>query len=182
MANINKNFDEYFESIKNNTGKIGELKDANGKIVQIQEYKSQKSGKKSLKLTIAVDGGEVFTYLGFSNEKSIEITKARLTKLCIAAVGMAETKKIYEAAANDEDVDDDVDLILELGTKINKKLKKNQVEVVVTRTKTEDGFWDTRWHLPEAKSEGNSAEQPPIPQESEASAESTDEFLNDLKQ
>lgn len=181
MANINKNFDEYFESIKNNTGKIGELKDAEGKIVQIQEYKSQKSGKKSLKLTIAVDGGEVFTYLGFSNEKSIEITKARLTKLCIAAVGMAETKKIYEAAANDEDVEDDVDLILELGTKINKKLKKNSVEVVVTRTKTEDGFWDTKFHLPESKSEGSTTEQPPLPGESEASAENTDEFLNDLK-
>ena len=181
MANINKDFDSYFESIKNNTGKIGELKDAEGKIVQIQEYKSQKSGKKSLKLTIAVDGGEVFTYLGFSNEKSIEITKARLTKLCIAAVGMAETKKIYEAAANDEDVEDDVDLILELGTKINKKLKKNSVEVVVTRTKTEDGFWDTKFHLPESKSEVNSTEQPPLPEESEASAENTDEFLNDLK-
>ena len=48
MANINKDFDSYFETIKNNTGKIGELKDAEGKIVQIQEYKSQKSGKKSI--------------------------------------------------------------------------------------------------------------------------------------
>ena len=173
MAKIEPSFDTYFETIKNNTGKIGELKDAEGKIVQIQEYKSQKSGKKSLKLTIAVDGGEVFTYLGFSNEKSIEITKARLTKLCIAAVGMAETKKIYEAAANDEDVEDDVDLILELGTKINKKLKKNSVEVVVTRTKTEDGFWDTKWHLKDS-------DEPALPEESKAKPEDADDFLGEI--
>lgn len=174
MANINKNFDSYFESIKNNTGKIGELKDDEGKIVQIQEYKSQKSGKKSLKLTIAVDGGEVFTYLGFSNEKSIEITKARLTKLCIAAVGMAETKKIFEDVANDSDIDTEVDFILEFSSKLNKKLRKNPTDVIVSRTKNEEkGVWDTKWHLPEA-------EEVPLPEENKAKNENTDDFLGDL--
>ena len=174
MANINKDFDSYFETIKNNTGKIGELKDAEGKIVQIQEYKSQKSGKKSLKLTIAVDGGEVFTYLGFSNEKSIEITKARLTKLCIAAVGMAETKKIYEAVANDEDVTDDKDFILEFASKLNKKLRKNPTEVIVSRTKNEEkGLWDTKWHLKDS-------DEPALPEESKAKPEDTDDFLGEI--
>lgn len=173
MANINKDFDSYFETIKNNTSKVGELKDADGKVTAIQEYKSAKSGKKSLKLTIAVEGGEVSTYLGYSNEKSAEISKARLTKLCIAAVGMAETKKIYEAAANDEDVEDDVDLILELGTKLNKKLKKNPVEVVVTRTKTEDGFWDCKWHLKDAN-------EPALPEEAKAKPEDADDFLGEI--
>jgi len=174
MANMVTNFDQYFESINNGNKKVGDLDKVPGKITSIQEYKSTKSGKKSLKLTISVNEGEVFTYLGFSNDKSVEITKARLVKLCIAAVGMEETKKIYEAAANDEDVDNEVDLILELGTKINKKLKKNPVDVIVTRSKSEDGFWDVRWWLKDSedKKEETKAEEP--------STENTEEFLKDL--
>lgn len=169
------NFDQYFESINNGNKKVGDLDKVPGKITSIQEYKSPKSGKKSLKLTISVNEGEVFTYLGFSNDKSVEITKARLVKLCIAAVGMEETKKIYEAAANDEDVDNEVDLILELGTKLNKKLKKNPVDVIVTRTKSEDGFWDTKWFIPDYNQQDGSEEEVEKP-----STENTEDFLKDL--
>lgn len=142
------NFDQYFESIKNTTGKkVGELDKAPGKITSIAEYKSPKSGKNSLKITISVDGSDVFTYLGYSSEKSAEISKGRLVKLAIAAVGMDETKKIYEAAANDEDVEKDEEFIVEFATKLNKKIKKNPVDVVVTRKKEGD-FWDTKWFIP----------------------------------
>jgi len=174
MANIVKDFDSYMDQIKNNTGKVGELTEAKGKVTAIQEYKSPKSGNKSLKMTIQVEGGEISAYLGFSTEKSIEITKARLTKLCIAAVGMAETKKIFEDVANDSDIDTEVDFILEFSAKLNKKLRKNPTEVIVSRTKNEEkGVWDVRWHLPEA-------EEVPLPEENKAKNENTDDFLGDL--
>ena len=174
MANIVKDFDSYMDQIKNNTNKVGELTEAKGKVTAIQEYKSPKSGNKSLKMTIQVEGGEISAYLGFSTEKSIEITKARLTKLCIAAVGMAETKKIFEDVANDSDIDTEVDFILEFSSKINKKLRKNPTEVIVSRTKNEEkGVWDVRWHLPEA-------EEVPLPEENKAKNENTDDFLGDL--
>lgn len=176
MSTITKNFDQYFESIKNQGQKIGELDKAEGTITSIQEYKSPKSGKKSLKLTITVNGGEIGTYLGYSTEKSAEISKARLVKLSIAAVGMEETRKIYEAAANDEDVESDADLIVELGNKLNKKLKKNTVKIVVSRTKSEDGFWNTTWHLPDDKSE---SDVHPVPEENTKS-ENSDDFLGSL--
>lgn len=181
MANFNKSFDSYFESIKNQGQKIGELNEAEGSITAIQEYKSNKSGKSSLKLSISVQGGEIHTYLGYSSEKSAEISLARLTKLCIASVGMEETKKIYEAAANDEDVEDESDLIVELGLKLNKKLKKNPVKIIVSRTKTEDGFWDVRWHLAdEPKSEqAQKTQEPPIPVENKE--DDTGDFLDSLK-
>ena len=175
MANFNKSFDSYFESIKNQGQKIGELNEAEGSITAIQEYKSNKSGKSSLKLSIAVQGGEIHTYLGYSSEKSAEISLARLTKLCIASVGMEETKKIYEAAANDEDVEDESDLIVELGLKLNKKLKKNPVKIIVSRTKTEDGFWDVRWHL------ADEPQSEQAPAQAEATESNSDDFLNDLK-
>lgn len=174
MANIVKDFDSYMDQIKNNTSKVGELTEAKGKVTAIQEYKSQKSGNKSLKMTIQVEGGEISAYLGFSTEKSIEITKARLTKLCIAAVGMAETKKIFEDVANDSDIETEVDFILEFSAKLNKKLRKNPTEVIVSRTKNEEkGVWDTKWHLPEA-------EEVPLPEENKAKNENTDDFLGDL--
>lgn len=176
MANLVKDFDSYMDQIKNNTNKVGELTEAKGKVTAIQEYKSPKSGNKSLKMTIQVEGGEISAYLGFSTEKSIEITKARLTKLCIAAVGMAETKKIFEDVANDSDIDTEVDFILEFSAKLNKKLRKNPTEVIVSRTKNEEkGVWDCKWHLPEANSE-----EVPLPEENKAKNENTDDFLGDL--
>ncbi len=89
---------------------------------------------------------------------------------------MEETKKIYEAAANDEDVDNEVDLILELGTKLNKKLKKNPVDVIVTRTKSEDGFWDVRWWLKDSEDQKEPKAEP-APESTD-----TDQFLKDIAQ
>ena len=176
-------FQNYFDSIKTKP-KVGELEDAQAKVTALTEYKSQKSGKTSIKLTINVNGSEIYTYLGYSNEKSAEISKARLVKLAIAAIGYDGTKKLYEDAANDEDVTTDAELIVEIANKLNKKLKKNPVDVIVTRKK-EGEFWDVRWRLPadESKTEESKANvnEPPLPEESKASAESTDEFLNELK-
>lgn len=175
------NFNQYFESIQTKP-KVGELKDAPAKVTSLAEYKSQKSGKTSIKLTINVNGSEIYTYLGYSNEKSAEISKARLVKLAIAALGYDGTKKLYEDAANDEDVTSDAELIVEIANKLNKKLKKNPVDVIVTRKK-EGEFWDVRWRLPDdgSNTESSNANEPPLPEESKASAESTDEFLNELK-
>lgn len=174
------NFTQYFESIQTKP-KVGELEDATGNVTSLAEYKSQKSGKTSIKLTINVNGSEIYTYLGYSNEKSAEISKARLVKLAIAALGYDGTKKLYEDAANDEDVTTDAELIVEIANKLNKKLKKNPVEVIVSRKKEGD-FWDTKWRLPEAESKDEpKADEPALPEESKASAEGTDEFLNALK-
>lgn len=176
------NFDSYFTTIQTKP-KIGELEDAPGKVTSLAEYKSPKSGKTSIKLTIDVNGVDIFTYLGYSNEKSAEISKARLVKLAIAALGYDGTKKLYEEAANDEDVTTDAELIVEIANKLNKKLKKNPVDVIVTRKK-EGEFWDCKWRLPadETKTESTAnANEPPLPEESKASAEGTDDFLNDLR-
>lgn len=184
MSITTTNFNTYFDSIQTKP-KIGELEDVTAKVTSLAEYKSQKSGKMSIKLTINVNGGEICTYLGYSNEKSAEISKARLVKLSIAAIGYDATKKLYEDAANDEDVTTDAELILEIANKLNKKLKKNPVEVIVSRKK--DGeFWDTNWRLPssgtdETKQEAVKTAEPPLPEDCKASDESTDEFLNDLK-
>lgn len=174
-------FQNYFDSIQTKP-KVGELDNAPAKVTALAEYRSQKSGKTSIKLTINVNGSEIYTYLGYSNEKSAEISKARLVKLAIAALGYDGTKKLYEDAANDEDVTTDAELIVEIATKLNKKLKKNPVDVIVSRKK-EGEFWDTRWHLPtdESKTETANVNEPPLPEESKASAENTDEFLNELK-
>lgn len=106
-------FNNYFDSIQTKP-KIGELKDAPAKITSLAEYRSPKSGKTSIKLTLSVNGGEIYTYLGYSNEKSAEISKARLVKLSVAAIGYDGTKKLYEEAANDEDVSTDAELIVEI--------------------------------------------------------------------
>ena len=177
------NFNQYFESIQTKP-KVGELEDAQAKVTALSEYRSQKSGKTSIKLTINVNGSEIYTYLGYSNEKSAEISKARLVKLAIAALGYDGTKKLYEDAANDEDVTTDAELIVEIANKLNKKLKKNPVDVIVTRKK-EGEFWDTKWRLPDDSSKTEESttnvKEPPLPEESKASAESTDDFLNELK-
>lgn len=185
MSIKTNNFESYFGSIQTKP-KIGELEDAPAKITSLAEYRSQKSGKTSIKLTISVNGGEVYTYLGYSNEKSAEISKARLVKLSVAAIGYDGTKKLYEDAANDEDVTTDAELIVEIATKLNKKIKKNPVDVIVTRKKNGD-FWDTSWHLVsnsetsnEEKTEAPKSAEPTLPEEGKGSAESTEEFLKDL--
>ena len=180
MAIMTNNFESYFGSIQTKP-KIGELDNVTAKITSLAEYRSPKSGKTSIKLTIDVNGGEIYTYLGYSNEKSAEISKARLVKLSVAAIGYDGTKKLYEEAANDEDVSTDAELIVEIATKLNKKLKKNPVEVIVSRKKEGD-FWDTSFRLPSNNTNGESANsEAPLQGESKVEPEKTDEFLNDLK-
>lgn len=168
MAITTNNFDAYFQSIQNKQ-KVGDLEDARGKVVSIAEHKSNKTGRTSLKMTIDVNGAEVYAYLGYNSDKSAEISKARLTKLSIAAIGIEETKKIYEAAANDEDVETDAEFIVEFAGKLNKKLKKSPVDIIVTRKKEGD-FWDTTWRLPDMSDE-----------EDAPKAEATDDFLQDIQ-
>lgn len=180
MAIMTNNFESYFGSIQTKP-KIGELDNVTAKITSLAEYRSSKSGKTSIKLTIDVNGGEIYTYLGYSNEKSAEISKARLVKLSVAAIGYDGTKKLYEEAANDEDVSTDAELIVEIATKLNKKIKKNPVEVIVSRKKEGD-FWDVKWRLPvDATKNEAKVDEPALPEEGKGSAEDTDNFLNDLK-
>ncbi len=176
---ISANFNDYFTSIKTSSNKIGELKDKEAKVVNIGEHKSTKSGKTSIALTIDVDGTEISAYLGFSSEKSIEITLNRLTKLAISGLGMEVTKKLYEDAMNSEDNDTDEDRIIDFAQKIGKKFKKTPAVVIVSRSKTEDGFWDTNWRLPE-----NNAFIEAVKAASEQKAEEakpTGEFFDSLK-
>lgn len=189
MANIIQNFDQYYEGIKNSNGpKVGELKDKEAKITNISEHKSQKSGKTSIQLTINVDGSEISTYMGLTSDKSREISLARLTKLSVAAIGIEATKKLYEDAMKSEDNDSDEERLMDFALKVGKKLRKSPANVIVTRTKTEDGIWDTSFRLSndnafmsalQSKETATNVEQPPVP--GEAKSESSDDFLSELK-
>lgn len=190
MANIITNFDQYYEGIKNSNGpKVGELKDKEAKITNISEHKSQKSGKTSIQLTINVDGSDISTYMGLTSDKSREISLARLTKLSVAAIGIEATKKLYEDAMKSEDNDSDEERLMDFALKVGKKLRKSPANVIVTRTKTEDGIWDTAWRLSDDnaftsalksdKEDKSSANEPPLPGESKES--NTDDFLDELK-
>lgn len=176
---ISANFNDYFTSIKTSSNKIGELKDKEAKVVNIGEHKSSKSGKTSIALTIDVDGTEISAYLGFGSEKSIEITLNRLTKLAISGLGMEVTKKLYEDAMNSEDNDTDEDRILDFAQKIGKKFKKTPAIVIVSRSKTEDGFWDTNWRLPENNAFIEAVKAASEPKAEEAKP--TGEFFDSLK-
>lgn len=176
---ITNSFSDYFTSIKTSSNKIGELKDKEAKVVNIGEHKSAKSGKTSIALTIDVDGTEISAYLGFGSEKSIEITLNRLTKLAISGLGMEVTKKLYEDAMNSEDNDTDEDRILDFAQKIGKKFKKTPAIVIVSRSKTEDGFWDTNWRLPENNAFIEAVKAASEPKAEEAKP--TGEFFDSLK-
>jgi hypothetical protein len=190
MANKIENFDNYFDTIRNQQGghKIGELENKEATITNIAEHKSQKSGKTSLQLTINVDGTDISSYMGYATEKAREITMARLTKLSIAAIGVEATKKVYEGAMNSEDNETDEERITDYALKIGKKLRKAPANVIVNRKKTEDGFWDTSFRLSDdnafmsalrPKENATNVEQPPVP--GEAKTESSDDFLSELK-
>lgn len=190
MANLFNDFTTYFSNIKNSNGpKVGELKDKEAKITNISEHKSQKSGKTSIQLTINVDGSDIYTYMGISSEKSREISLARLTKLSVAAIGIEATKKLYEDAMKSEDNDSDEERLMDFALKVGKKLRKSPANVIVTRTKNEEGIWDTNWRLADDnaftsalksdKEDKSSAKEPPIPGESKES--NTDDFLRELR-
>ena len=192
MSNIITSFDSYFSNIKNSTGsKVGELKDKECQITNISEHKSQKSGKTSIQLTINVDGSDISTYMGLTSDKAKEISLARLTKLAVAALGVDATKKLYESAMNSEDNDTDEERLMDFALKVGKKLRKSPAKVIVTRTKNEEGIWDTNWRLADNNTftsalksdkedkKNESSEQPPLPGES--NAEDTGDFLDSLK-
>lgn len=143
---ITKDYNEYFNSTGTGT-KIGELKDKECKITGVCEYKSQKSGKTSIKVTIDCDGTEIRTFLGFSTEAAVKISLSRLTHIAAAAVGRETAEKMFNESCQDEDVNNDEELILDYAVRVNKKLKKNPVTVFVDRVKDEQGFWNTKYRI-----------------------------------
>lgn len=189
MSNIINSFDSYFSNIKNSTGsKVGELKDKEAQITNISEHKSQKSGKTSIQLTINVDGSEISTYMGLTSDKSREISLARLTKLAVAALGIEVTKKLYEDAMKSDDNDSDEERLMDFALKIGKKLRKAPAKVIVTRTKNEDGIWDTNWRLSDdnqfisalkSDTQAQKTQEPQITGETKEA--DSDDFLNELK-
>ena len=152
MAITTRTMDEYFNSIQT-APKVGDLDNEICKIVSVAEYKSTKSGKTSLKITFEKDGAEFGSYLGLGSEKAIDITNSRLSKICAACVGQEEMMKMFKASYEDEDVENTRDLAMDFAIKVNKKLKKNPVEVIVNRHKSEEGLWNVKWKLPEEEKE-----------------------------
>lgn len=172
---ITNSFDEYFNSTGTGT-KIGELKDKECKITGVSEYKSQKSGKTSIKVTIDCDGTEIRTFLGFSTEAAVKISLSRLTRIAAAAVGREMAEKMFNESCQDEDVNTDEELILDYAVRVNKKLKKNPVTVLVDRVKDEQGFWNTKYRIPGDESAKEDSKDEEKPQ-----AQSTGTFFDDLK-
>ena len=147
MAITSTDMDKYFEQIQTSP-KVGELEDAECKIVSVAEYKSSKSGKTSIKITFEADNGAEFgSYLGISNDKAVDITNAKLTQICAAAVGEEEMKKLFKDSYTDEDVNDTKELALDFCVKVNKKIKKTPVIAIVNRHKDEGGMWNVKWRL-----------------------------------
>ena len=166
-------FDQYFNQINNQPMRVGELDKVEAKLISASEHKSEKSGKKSIKLEIDYKGFIIKTYLGISTDKSLEISRGKLIRVAVASIGIEAARKLFNDAASDEDVESDTDLIIEFANKLSKKLKKNPVNVIVSRRKDESkGVWDVTWFI---KDEGNTEKG----QEKEISG--TDEFLEDLQ-
>ena len=167
-------FDQYLNQINNQPMRVGELDKVEGKLISASEHKSEKSGKTSIKLEIDYNGFIIKTYLGISTEKSIEISRGKLIRVAVASVGVDAARKLFNDAASDEDVENDVDLVTEFANKLSKKLKKNPVNVIVSRKKDEaKGVWDVTWFI---KDEGNADKN----QESETESKSSDDFLDSL--
>jgi len=166
-------FDQYFNQINNQPMRVGELDKVEAKLISASEHKSEKSGKTSIKLEIDYKGFIIKTYLGISADKSLEISRGKLIRVAVASIGIEAARKLFNDAASDEDVESDTDLIIEFANKLSKKLKKNPVNVIVSRRKDESkGVWDVTWFI---KDEGNTEKG----QEKEISG--TDEFLEDLQ-
>jgi len=112
-------------------------------IVEAKAYKGQ-FGKTSIKLTFAAaDGGKFASYMGIS-DKVGEITVQRLTRILVKSVGEEDAKRIFEKVANDEDVNNDKEFILEFASKVNRKLESSPVKVYVDRVKLGEN-WQVRW-------------------------------------
>ena len=189
MSTKTNDFESYFTSIQS-TNKIGDLENETCKLISVAEYKSSKSGKTSLKIVFNKDGSEFSSYLGLASDKSIDITNGRLIKLYSAATSPEDAMEAFKSSFEDEDNDHDTkNIAIDFATKLNKKLKKNPVEVIVTRHKNEEGLWNVKWKI---KSEDDVAEasetkidEPALTGESKVESkvepEKTDAFLDDLK-
>ena len=114
-------------------------------VVEAKEYKGQ-SGKTSVRLTFATaDGGKFASYMGIS-DKAGEITVQRLTRILVKSVGEEDAKRIFDKVANDEDVNNDKEFILEFASKVNRKLEASPVKVYVDRVKNGEN-WQVRWYF-----------------------------------
>lgn len=114
-------------------------------IVEAKEYKGQ-SGKTSIKLTFATtDGGKFASYMGIS-DKSCEITVQRLTRILVKSIGEEDAKRIFEKVANDEDVNNNKEFVLEFASKVNRKLESSPVKVYVDRVKNGEN-WQVKWYF-----------------------------------
>ena len=91
------------------------------KISDVSEYKSQQSGKTSIKVEFDVDGAKFSAYSGLT-ENSIKITLAKLVSILYALVGKAKTRDIFENIANDEETESEAELAIGLATEARKKL------------------------------------------------------------
>lgn len=183
MSVKSNDFESYFTSIQS-TNKVGDLENETCKLISVAEYKSQKSGKTSLKITFDKDGSEFSSYFGLASDKSIDITNGRLIKLYAASTTPEDAMAAFKKSFEDEDNDHETkNIAIDFATKLNKKLKKNPVEVIVTRHKNDEGLWDCKWKIKSDEEEATEkkADEPALPEEGKASTENTDEFLNDLK-
>lgn len=128
------------------------------KISDVSEYKSQQSGKTSIKVEFDVEGAKFSAYSGLT-ENSVKITLAKLVSILYALVGKAKTRDIFENIANDEETESEAELAIGLATEARKKLKKKEVFADVERTiaeKDENGKpkrYNVKWFIPEATEE-----------------------------
>lgn len=183
MSIKSNNFDEYFNSIQS-SNKVGDLDNDVCKLISVAEYKSPKSGKTSLKIVFDKDGAEFSSYLGLASDKSIDITNGRLIKLYTAATSPEDAMEAFKKSFEDEDNDHDTkNIAIDFATKLNKKLKKTPVEVIVTRHKNEEGLWNVKWKIKSEDEEFSESkvDEPSLPVEAKAEPEKTDAFLDDLK-
>lgn len=139
---IKKTFEEIIS--KSNFKTLGEIHDMCD-LTAVHPYSSPRSGKNSIKLTFKKDGIEFNSFMGLS-EKAVGITNKTLVRLLTKSVSEEKAKAIFEAAANDEDVNDESTLAEVLAEKLNKKLKNTPIEVYVDRVKDGD-FWNVKWRL-----------------------------------
>lgn len=141
------------------------------RITDVTEYKSQQSGKTSIKVEFDVDGAKFSAYSGLT-DASVKITISKIVSILYASVGKEKTKQIFNEVANSEDVDTEAQLASELAHEASKKLKKNEVFAEVDRSiaeKGEDGKvkrYNIKWFVPDA--------------EKEAKKDDTDSFLDSV--
>lgn len=136
-------FDEILANV--NTGKaLAEIHD-NCNIVGVSEYRSQQSGKTSIKVTFSYNGSEFGSFMGLK-DKSLKITLGRLVKILSAAVGEEKAKTLFNKIADDEDVNSEEELAIALAQKTNAKVKQTPVVAYVDRVKNGE-FWDVKWKI-----------------------------------